>query len=1049
MNSSIALRLMWKEYRAQRGLWLSIMAGVLLLQMLVPWTGPPATELSGVLTSIAWILVYCFAVAASGSTFAGQREDGTHLRSVLLAGPPSLTLLVPLAAQLLGCLLILGLGLLSAGLIAGLSQTLTFLSQFPSGLAGLLLFALPLCLLSGAACSLLLPGALSAVTLTAAVCLSWGLLIPGSVAVQRMNNEFDVSTVLLIWATLFCVLLVVDALLIQRWLNRSFSSEDTPLPGRVRQSLRLISARNRSANSYADPLAEPDFVVHPVETAILLPPPARALGKLHWLRCGPRLRELKFLMWRERRESLTSFLWLLTPLLVLTFLGATAAVTGSHRHPGNGAATPLFMMSLILSAGCGFLSFRSEHAREQWRWNSNHGISPRRIWGSKHMVWLMRLGLGCLTLLTVALAGARLNFNDLMNGLLQADASIFHGVMPGTELSRAGRMLLIVLTMFAIGQMCSALIPRTVIALFATSMGFATAMMLLTFSYWLGLPPSILLLPLIVTMFVVTWVWMPAWQLDLQKLKRWRHPAVTAATGLLLTSILIVAWRVYEIPSATPVITDPQTIAALSALPTTEEQETLRLYQQALDDLKIVQQPSTEGGTKALSLLRQAASRPACVSRPITPEWYSTPEPLLHQDGSLVRVLLDEARHEEQAGKPAAALEMYREALTVVRHVHGRGSLVGFVSGTSLQRPVFQALTRWAATDGVTPDLIQQARQMIREHQTKLPPLEHVLWREHRGFEATLKAPREIVQRLFENDPAAGYWLVRIMRLPGELERCRRLSHWEEALEARLLAEFRAETSKNAAAPWLAWKNSLNVQLLPREVVSGNSPWNNRMLSPLERDLVRTQQWIQTTALRRVFHSPVLMALSTSVETEADRRACLTALDLIEQWHLTGQLPKELPVVEHSVDPWNARHFAWFPRGLQKEQIDSERIPVGVPFLVISGPGDAVLMEETLEPAPDFEGGMGAPGMAPEPEPRPVPESLIPVRYQAEGAEPTPLIRHVYRIRARSGTSSVLLPEPRFWTLPAGTLQSPGAVDAVRPPEATTPDQNCGDGPEA
>lgn len=1033
MNSSIALRLMWKEYRAQRGLWLSIMAGVLLLQWLVSWTGPPAAELSGILTSIAWILVYCFAVAASGSTYAGQREDGTHLRSVLLAGPPSLTLLVPLAAQLLGCLLILGLGFLSAGLVAGLSQTLTFLSQFPSGLAGLLLFALPLCLLSGAACSLLLPGALSAVTLTAAVCLSWGLLIPGSVAVQRMNNEFDVSTVLLIWATLFCVLVVVNALLIQRWLSRSFSSEGAPLPVRIRRMLRLFPVTNTSAASYADPLAEPDFVVHPAETAILLPPPSRALGKLHWLRCGPRLRELKFLMWRERRESRASFLWLLTPLLALTVI--------------NPVASLVFMLSLLLSAGCGFLSFRSEHAREQWRWNTNHGISPRRIWGSKHLTWLIRVGLGCLTLLVVAAAGARFDLNSLMNGLLQAEGSIFHGTTPGTELSRAGRLLLMVLMMYAIGQMCSALIPRTVIALFATGTGFATAMMLLTFSYWLGLPQSFLLLPLTITMFVVTWVWMPGWQLDLQKLKRWRHPVVTAATGLLLTSILIVAWRVYEIPSATPVITDPQTIAALSARPTTEEQETLRLYQQALADLKTGQQPSTEGGTKALSLIRQAASRPACASKPITPEWYSTPEPLLHQDGSLVRVLLDEARREEEDGKPTTALTLYGEALAVVRHVHGRGSLVSFVSGTSLQRPVFQALTTWAATDGVTPDLIQQARQMIREHQAKLPPLEHVLWREHRGFEETLKAPREIVQGLFENDPAAGYWLVRIMRLPGELERCRRLSHWEEALEARLLAEFRAKTSKNAATPWLAWKNPLTRQSLPREVISGNSPWNNRMLSPLERDLVRTQQWIQTTALRRVFHSPVLMALSTSVETEADRRACLTALDLIEQWHLTGQLPKELPVVEHSVDPWNARHFAWFPRGLQKEQIDSERIPVGVPFLVISGPGDGVLMEETLEPVPDFEGGMGAPGMAPEPQP--VPESLIPVRYQSQAAKPSPSVRRVYRIRARSGTSSVLLPEPRSWTLPARTLQSPGTISAVRPQEAATPDQNCGDGPEA
>lgn len=35
MNSSIALRLLWKEYRVQRGLWLAMAIGSFILQAII------------------------------------------------------------------------------------------------------------------------------------------------------------------------------------------------------------------------------------------------------------------------------------------------------------------------------------------------------------------------------------------------------------------------------------------------------------------------------------------------------------------------------------------------------------------------------------------------------------------------------------------------------------------------------------------------------------------------------------------------------------------------------------------------------------------------------------------------------------------------------------------------------------------------------------------------------------------------------------------------------------------------------------------------------
>ena len=41
MNTSVALRLLWKEYRMQRGLWLAMAFGCVLIQFVISMVSPP------------------------------------------------------------------------------------------------------------------------------------------------------------------------------------------------------------------------------------------------------------------------------------------------------------------------------------------------------------------------------------------------------------------------------------------------------------------------------------------------------------------------------------------------------------------------------------------------------------------------------------------------------------------------------------------------------------------------------------------------------------------------------------------------------------------------------------------------------------------------------------------------------------------------------------------------------------------------------------------------------------------------------------------------
>ena len=77
MNRSIFWRLVWKEYRLQRALWVAIVVLTLLLQAIVVWTVADAADRVTYLFGIALVLTASYGLGCGVVLFAAERETGT------------------------------------------------------------------------------------------------------------------------------------------------------------------------------------------------------------------------------------------------------------------------------------------------------------------------------------------------------------------------------------------------------------------------------------------------------------------------------------------------------------------------------------------------------------------------------------------------------------------------------------------------------------------------------------------------------------------------------------------------------------------------------------------------------------------------------------------------------------------------------------------------------------------------------------------------------------------------------------------------------------
>src|SRR5262245_51914345 len=88
MNQTIFWRIVWKEYRAQRGLWLAALGAALMMQLGL-WL---FVGYGDAVYGVAFVLPAFFALGSAAVLFAAEREERTADFLRVLPSPPGAVL---------------------------------------------------------------------------------------------------------------------------------------------------------------------------------------------------------------------------------------------------------------------------------------------------------------------------------------------------------------------------------------------------------------------------------------------------------------------------------------------------------------------------------------------------------------------------------------------------------------------------------------------------------------------------------------------------------------------------------------------------------------------------------------------------------------------------------------------------------------------------------------------------------------------------------------------------------------------------------------------
>lgn len=371
MHASAFFRLVWKDTRAQFGLWCALVIGALLLQTLViVAAGAPRNPASAleVVSAVAFILTACFIVAGLAMLFAGESEEGTRDWLQQLPIPPLTLVSAKLSLAVVSTALFLAAtcasGLVIA-VIAGHSLENLLKAdvfQYQKSLAGAFAWGLLFSLLLRRVMHVLL-AAVAAEIVTVAV--TDNVVGPYLAELAGRHSADDVMRVQ-VYLSVIAVILLVDLVLAYRWAR---------VGGTV-----AVAARRRRLTSLSLPGAERR---------------AQAwLNRVAWAsrRGSPESRATAVLVWREAR-ALVPFagLW-----IVLGFVATDLPqLLGSSRQWLAHSPFPILFL-IATPVVCGLLTCMGDQRQQVYRFLGERGVSPARVWCVKQLVWFTAAVLLCL-----------------------------------------------------------------------------------------------------------------------------------------------------------------------------------------------------------------------------------------------------------------------------------------------------------------------------------------------------------------------------------------------------------------------------------------------------------------------------------------------------------------------------------------------------------------------------------------------------------------------------------------------------------------------------
>jgi hypothetical protein len=890
MNGRIVWRVMWKEYRALRGLWIAVAIASWLAQL-----AAVLLERQFGLLQVAYAaalitpVFYVFGVAAA--TFAGEREDGTDR---LLRALPA-----PIGPLAVGKLLFVVLSTLAivpaAGLLAVGELWWPSAGRFdPRGAMGIEVIWAP-AILEGAVWgiffSLVCRGVMQAATLAAlaaATTVTLALHLTNDTTIGQVDpNQYARS----LWLRLAIVgvVVAVDWALARNWLF------DRAAQNREAKETSWLGLRGAIARTLAWGARAMRWQVRLLWLQIL------QSSRLMLLVIGvPIALSLLVPNFAERQQLtelspqgilLVSLQWEITLVVVATFVGC--------------------------------MVFAADKKQRGYRCLAEQGSSAGAVWINRqafglswlvagvvlaHLVWWARMGI--TRNLPIAEFDA---FNDY--GYRDSGRTWWYFI--------SWREVGSVAIVYAAGQLASLLLSSgmvaTLVGLVLASIGYAWSLLMMH----LQLPSALTVWPLALGMLATTAVFGRGWLIDQRGLKLWLQTAGTLAAFTALTLALIPDLRLQGIPDR-PLAFD---VAAFEATLGPAEQKTGDLYRRAFETMisrgeiednhaPLDEDPAKERreaiekvnerwmrgelsdidrewlavNQSSIDLALEANQRPTCSFAGIA----------LHSPSGSMHGLIDllNVRAIARAGDLDAELAAYLDVLALTNHL--RPSWEALQYAMYAERDTINHLLRWAAQPGQTPERLRTARRALQAHLAKAPSPADPIKLEYLQTLRRLENPTEVV-----GSPLA-YLLD---RLPWERERARlQLTSWtnERLDQAEQVAQL------------MSWR----LREIMRDSYFDERPLVEIAATPALEGLDSRgfSYWYLERALTR----------------SANLRAAIIILELMAFRLEQGKLPEALSELTElsaeelaplTKDPFTDLPFEYFPNGLPLE-LDHNR-PIG------------------------------------------------------------------------------------------------------------------------
>ncbi len=1064
MSTRVLQRLVWKEYRTQRSLWLALLVaavGIQLLMLMVS-TGPSG-DLDGAMFAVGILMAGFFALGSGAISFASEREDDTHIRLVSMTAPAGMTLISKFATSLFATLCFVIVATCSARLLTG-DSPLSHVSD--PNVPALLAFLGANCLYAlscGVLCSLFFRRVITALVVGGILhAVTSSIIFSASHAGGGDSSSVPKASIamcivcLAIWG--------VNYLIALGWLRRDFVAGPMIKPRWRFPRIRFVQIQRdgtiivpiESSTLEELPVLNPEFAASR--------PAPRAFRRWRWWLFGVRGQQLfRFLIWRELVETRLWF-WVGLAFILITngtlYGGIGGLLDGHIVMPvmvREWVVTHGWFAHWLIALACGWMTFRREQTDHHYLLLTYRGTPARTVWTSKLLVWLMRMCVAVVVLHAIAILGSS-NPHPIGEHFLSVSTFFDQWPYPPssydsyvrTPISVRGLfdVAIALLGVFAIGQAFSLFVRKAVVSAF---FAWIAAMLL---AFWiattgaLGVSLIVTTLPLALALFAATSSYCRAWMMERKGVRVVAIPAGLAIIGFGLSLAATGLFRMTEIPAIEPFKDQarlfnspltagdsPATQAARLLEPlTASEKETAARYRQAISDFKAKSANNNDPTAaangqapagvsldpKLLQFLIETAERPDCAFWHPLEQSFELPDTKLVSDFSvLIQQLLDSANQSLKADAKdedvRSALRTQLAAFSMCRHLMGRAPRLG-LHGFLYSHNVLKALRGWAAHPAVTREHVDDAVARLKKIRQDMPTAEAFrVAREAYVGKLLNGDPEDWIHgssapysRLRNSNPFGFVALQLGVGLPGERARMKRLFAYGERMQA--LMNFDAE--KRNGAPQ-AYRQDGGWQ---RQMEQDQSRWWRT--TPLMNALLSFSE--ETPTISQA--SPLWMELNF----ETEFRATIIAVHLVSDYR-----GKEAPLTLVSRDPWGAS-FDWFPDGVPGKLLDANSMEIapGTPFLFSGGADQSALL---IVREAFAEGGgagatvlgmmAGAPTVAASPAPPGRAEEVAPPAVAADVPVADPKVSYSVRFVSRwhaptNRVQSAIIP------LPTGVFKS-------------------------